>query len=133
MLLISKAESSRHSCSWCCYDEHSNFSEVRSLDLISLFDLERPASQIFTTCVATMYENLRRRSLPFCRYLRKTTGVVQTPPVLARVKPINKKYIFFLTRAPLGGILAPLWFFLNIKRTAARSAAKFSVPFRTSI
>ena len=32
-----------------------------------------------------------------------------------------------LTRAPLGGILPPLWFFLNIKRTAARSAAKFSV------
>ena len=44
--------------------------------------------------------------------------------------------MYVLARAPFGGgaILAPpLWFFLNIKRTAARSAAKFSVPFRTSI
>ena len=38
-----------------------------------------------------------------------------------------------LTLAPLGGHYGPLWFFLNSKKTAARSAAKFSVPSRASI
>ena len=32
-----------------------------------------------------------------------------------------------------GGIMAPLWFFLNSKKTAARSCAKFSVSSRASI
>ena len=35
---------------------------------------------------------------------------------------------------PVGGAFwPPLWFFLNSKKTAARSAAKFSVPSRASI
>ena len=40
-----------------------------------------------------------------------------------------------LTFAPLigGPLWPPLWFFLNSKKTAARSAAKFSVPSRASI
>ena len=32
-----------------------------------------------------------------------------------------------------GGIIPPLWFFLNSKKAATRSAAKFSVPSRASI
>ena len=35
--------------------------------------------------------------------------------------------------APLGGIMAPLWFSLNSKKTAARSAAKFLIPSWASI
>ena len=54
-------------------------SEVRSLDVTWWPDLEWAGSKIFTKCAETMYEQLcqklRRSTLPFFSYLRKTWGV----------------------------------------------------------
>ena len=68
-------EVSKWSAIRCSHDEHSTFSEVRSLDVTWWPDLEGPGCEIFTTGAEKMYKQVcqkrRRAAPPFLRYLQK--------------------------------------------------------------
>ena len=84
--------------------------------------------------------------VPLCTALRDMTlGGTHNPEVYHSASLYGVPYCdnysrymppgYYITLAPScwGGHYAPLWFFPNTKKTAARSAAKFSVPSRASI
>ena len=63
-------------------------------------------------------------------------GIVEYAKRRVVMRSTAKAKITLVNPCPVGrGQFAPppLWFFLNSKKTAARSAAKFLVPFRESI